>query len=792
MSSLPELIPPQPASLGKADADGNVIIDMNWYLFLYNIARQVLNQSNGSLTVSSTDLMLIDLDDMPNETTQSSTALKTIAVLADSHGATNQMMPAAWTSIVQQELNAKGHPATVYSCALDGLSYYRALNPPSVAYQFGTNNAVQQVISYKPDIVLVMLGGNDTWVYVDGRTLAQVKTDALAVFATLRAGLPNAVIIYVSEVWYDATNYATPQTTLVNQGCLPYFWDLSATTPAICVGSFCSEALGDNTVNPSLFTYSDGRTVKQHAGDWLLLDAYIKALTPLQGVNAWFKEDYWRVARMGGDMSDLIHPNGAGRYLQSGYIMQGLKNTAATSALLPKLNTNNQADWEDPDSLFLNMFRVSLGIPTAWDPANVGTGIVLSNANLTEIMPGGTAVGGRSVLGVTTGKWYWEVTVGASAAPAQNEIGVCNASYNVNTELDTSTHGWCYYGATGRIYNNGSIAGPFSTFGAGDVISIAIDVPNNLLWVAKNGVWQNSGNPAAGTGYVTNTLTGTIYAAFGAGNTSTPSQTANFGATAFAYTVPTGFNSGFYAVGTGQPWAETYASDSEAVRYAHNLALNPSLWYVPYRMRVVITLSAGNTEMDNFFWKLEDGPELRTVNISTGDAVAFIYSGTNTDVNGSALAIQSGLNFSNAVGGVGTYNIRYKVTSAYGISIIAGPYAVTVTNTLRSGTALAYNGAASWTDAGAPYQTAYWFKDDLGFVHLTGVAAGGTAVAGTVIATLPASKGIRPLNTIGFGNLSNGAPGGFAVLANGQIQFAVGGNTTFGFDGATWYGNPAS
>lgn len=60
MSGLPEIIPPQQVHVGKADADGNVTISVNWYLFLYNLANQVLNQNNGSLAGNPADLFLID------------------------------------------------------------------------------------------------------------------------------------------------------------------------------------------------------------------------------------------------------------------------------------------------------------------------------------------------------------------------------------------------------------------------------------------------------------------------------------------------------------------------------------------------------------------------------------------------------------------------------------------------------------------------------------------------------------------------------------------------------------
>ena len=58
--SLPQTIPPQTAPIGKANEDGDVIIDITWYLLFYNVITQTLSQANGSLVGTPTDLLLID------------------------------------------------------------------------------------------------------------------------------------------------------------------------------------------------------------------------------------------------------------------------------------------------------------------------------------------------------------------------------------------------------------------------------------------------------------------------------------------------------------------------------------------------------------------------------------------------------------------------------------------------------------------------------------------------------------------------------------------------------------
>ena len=63
------------------------------------------------------------------------------------------------------------------------------------------------------------------------------------------------------------------------------------------------------------------------------------------------------------------------------------------------------------------------------------------------------------------------------------------------------------------------------------------------IYIHKNGTYINSGNPPAGTGFLAHGFSGTYYPAL-ALNWNTMVVTANFGASAFAHSVPTGFTSG--------------------------------------------------------------------------------------------------------------------------------------------------------------------------------------------------------------------------------------------------------
>lgn len=64
ITSLPQQIPPQTASFGTITKDGQIIVDINWYLFLYNIASLVL--SPNGIPVTPSDLLAVNEIDVIN------------------------------------------------------------------------------------------------------------------------------------------------------------------------------------------------------------------------------------------------------------------------------------------------------------------------------------------------------------------------------------------------------------------------------------------------------------------------------------------------------------------------------------------------------------------------------------------------------------------------------------------------------------------------------------------------------------------------------------------------------
>ncbi len=156
----------------------------------------------------------------------------------------------------------------------------------------------------------------------------------------------------------------------------------------------------------------------------------------------------------------------------------------------------------------------------------------------------------RATIAVNHGKWYFEAKCVTHAyAPA---IGITNAVPTLGTGDDwrtlagTCRAGYNTYQGVGLI---STLGGAFNnvgapSFGTGDTIMAAFDADSGKVWFGKNGVWINSGDPAAGSNHtaavaVPNLLT--PYLDSTKASSVADVWQANFGQRAFAYAPPAGF-----------------------------------------------------------------------------------------------------------------------------------------------------------------------------------------------------------------------------------------------------------
>jgi len=225
-----------------------------------------------------------------------------------------------------------------------------------------------------------------------------------------------------------------------------------------------------------------------------------------------------------------------GTYGTNGFYLP-FTNTTSTSTLVAD-SSGNGNNWT-PNNISLtagSTYDSLTDVPTLTSAtvANyavlnpLDSGMVLSNANLTTTTGSAANTIVRATIGVTSGKWYWEVTQGTA-----NEvlIGVANSSASLAQYLGQNVNGWAYDSGNGQKYNNGVGSAYGATFTTGDVIGIALDMTAGTIVFYKN-------NTSQGTAFTG--LTGTLFPAVSAGVAST-SMSMNFGQQPFVYTAPTGF-----------------------------------------------------------------------------------------------------------------------------------------------------------------------------------------------------------------------------------------------------------
>lgn len=237
-------------------------------------------------------------------------------------------------------------------------------------------------------------------------------------------------------------------------------------------------------------------------------------------------------------------------------------NTVVTSVQSPFLNptvltadsSGNANNWT-PNNISLtagSTYDSLTDVPTltsttvanyaVWNAVAAGIDSVIDNGNL-RISYGSAATrtGTAATMGMTTGKFYWEVTViSLTSSPGNAEIGISNTTENSSVSSGIgyypgyTANGWGYENTGNK--NNNSVGTTYgATYTTNDVIGVAFDATAGSLTFYKNGASQGvafSSLPAA-----------TYFPAVGDGSSlGTVTYAGNFGQQPFVYpTLPTGF-----------------------------------------------------------------------------------------------------------------------------------------------------------------------------------------------------------------------------------------------------------
>jgi hypothetical protein len=213
--------------------------------------------------------------------------------------------------------------------------------------------------------------------------------------------------------------------------------------------------------------------------------------------------------------------------------------------------------------------------------------MVLSNGNLTASKIDGTisTTGGvRSTDYATAGKYYFEMTTGAANWNTASFIGIILSTGTYGDISVSQINGTFVAGSGGPIYSNNANSGKtLGGIGSNQLICCAIDLDNRRAWFRKGtaGNWNGdaTANPATNVGGVT-IAAGAFAPFFVQGSGTYPiSVTANFGASSYTGTAPSGFGN----------WAATLTK----FKLVATLAPLPDTWN-PADKSANMALSNGN------------------------------------------------------------------------------------------------------------------------------------------------------------------------------------------------------
>jgi hypothetical protein len=250
----------------------------------------------------------------------------------------------------------------------------------------------------------------------------------------------------------------------------------------------------------------------------------------------------------------------AGSYGTNGFRLNFADNSAATATTLGK-DAAGSNNWT-PNNLSVTAGAGNdslVDVPTNGAQTDTGAGgevrgnycttnpldnggLTLSNGNLDVTHSSSTWYTVRGTIGISSGKWYWEILVNnlpaSSGTPflSRGAIGIAQSNAGLGF-LGGNANGWMYYSPDGtKVTNNSYVAYGAAYNTANDVVGVAFDADNGTLTFYKNNASQGQAFSGLTSGPYFPAVA--LLLEGGSGN---PSISCNWGARPFAYTAPSGF-----------------------------------------------------------------------------------------------------------------------------------------------------------------------------------------------------------------------------------------------------------
>lgn len=328
-----------------------------------------------------------------------------------------------------------------------------------------------------------------------------------------------------------------------------------------------------------------------------------------------------------------------------------------------------------------------------FNPVNVsGGGSTITDGNL-ACNAGSVSTYGKILgsIGMTTGKWYCEITV--TAIGSLGAIGLGDGTPPSGSTGLGGAAGELAYQSNGNKYTNATATAYGATYTTNDVIGIAYDADAGSVTFYKNNTSQ---------GAITG-LSGTKYFAVGSSGGTNPQYVANFGQRPFAYTPPTGFvalntfNLPEPSIKAGNKHmdATTYTGNNGTQSLVNGGAFQPDLVWVKNRtnafthllydsVRGVGTLKAISSSETTAEGGMSDNSTFGYLSAINSDGFTVVSgSNANSYTNSSSNAY---VGWQWKANGTGSSNTAGSITSTVSANPTAGFSVVTYTGSGSNGT----------------------------------------------------------------------------------------------------------
>ncbi len=185
-----------------------------------------------------------------------------------------------------------------------------------------------------------------------------------------------------------------------------------------------------------------------------------------------------------------------------------------------------------------------------WNASDKSTNVSLSGSDLIATATSGSPTSWwknvRSDLAIT-GKTYFEITGSSLVGGKGFAFGIANDTDPINDFwlADTGVDGFMMYNSDGDCYYQNGVVKNMASFTT-VTIGIAVNVDDHLLYYRDSGGWRGSDPSTPSGGIDISALSGQNIHAGVSLEKATNVATLNAGASAFAYSVPSGYKSGIY------------------------------------------------------------------------------------------------------------------------------------------------------------------------------------------------------------------------------------------------------